>query len=201
LRHIAAIVTNRTSSLIDNEAVKGDSQATINVAALVEKCRRLEKENRRLQVLLAENGIALPVNPPVEPKPKPPVARSTFNTAQKIALFRSLFRGREDVYAQRWESPDGRSGYSPKAERDWNAYYATKPEDRKRVAKETRKNIALTDQAIHAHLAGSQTLGVYPLLLDDTCWLLAVDFDKSTWQDDAAAFRLTCQDLNVPAGN
>ena len=51
----------------------------------------------------------------------------------KIALFRSLFRGREDVYAQRWESPDGRHGYSPKTDRDWQAYYAAKPEDRKSV--------------------------------------------------------------------
>jgi hypothetical protein len=102
--------------------------------------------------------------------------------AQKIALFRSLFRGREDVYAQRWESPDGRSGYSPKTERDWKAYYAAKPEDRKRVDKETRKNIPLTDEAMHGHLAGQQTLGVYPLLLAETCWFLAVDFDKKTWK-------------------
>jgi hypothetical protein len=84
----------------------------------------------------------------------------TLNTSQKIALFRSLFRGREDVYAQRWENPDGRSGYSPKTERDWRAYCAAKPEDRKRVDKETRKNIPLTDEAIHGHLAGQQTLGV-----------------------------------------
>ena len=121
------------------------------------------------------------------------------STAQKIALVRSLFRGREDVYAQRWESPDGRSGYSPRTERDWKAFYAAKPEDRKRVDKETRRNIPLTDEAIHAHLAGQQTLGVYPLLLDETCWFLAVDFDKSTWKDDVAAFRITCHELNVPA--
>ena len=181
------------------ESVKGDSKDGTDLQALTGKCRRLEDENRRLRELLAEKGITLPVTPSVEPKPQLPLVRSTLNTAQKIALFRSLFRGREDVYAQRWESPDGRSGYSPKAERDWNAYYSTKPEDRKRVDKETRKNIALTDEAIHAHLAGTQTLGVYPLLLDETCWFLAVDFDKKTWKDDAAAFRATCQELNVPA--
>lgn len=178
--------------------MKGDSQADIGIRALSEKCRRLEDENQRLRALLTENGIDLPVGP-AEAKPQTKSARSTLNTAQKIALFRSLFRGREDVYAQRWESPDGRSGYSPKTERDWKAYYAAKPEDRKRVDKETRKNIPLTDEAIHAHLVGQQTLGVYPLLLDETCWLLAVDFDKKTWKDDAAAFRATCYELNVPA--
>lgn len=103
--------------------MKGDSQADIDVRALSEKCRRLEGENQRLRALLTENGIDLPVGP-AEAKPQTPSARSTLNTAQKIALFRSLFRGREDVYAQRWESPDGRSGYSPKTERDWKAYYA-----------------------------------------------------------------------------
>ena len=92
-----------------------------------------------------------------------PAGNNFVREVSKIALFRSLFRGREDVYAQRWESPDGRSGYSPKTERDWKAYYATKPEDRKRVDKETCKNVPLTDEAIHGHLAGQQTLGVYPL--------------------------------------
>ena len=178
--------------------MKGDSQADIDTRALSEKCRRLEDENQRLRALLAENGIDLPLAPS-QSRPQTPSVRSTLNIAQKIALFRSLFRGREDVYAQRWESPDGRSGYSPKTERDWKAYYAAKPEDRKRVDKETRKNIPLTDEAIHGHLTGQQTLGVYPLLLNETCWFLAVDFDKKTWKDDAAAFRATCHELNVPA--
>ena len=46
---------------------------------------------------------------------------------------------------------------------------------------------------------GSKHLGVYPLLLDETCWFLAVDFDKKTWKEDAAAFRATCRELDVPA--
>ena len=85
------------------------------------------------------------------------------------------------------------------AERDWKAYYASRPEDRKRVDKETRKYIPISDQAIHDHLAGKQTVGVYPLLHDETCWFLAVDFDKKSWQRDADAFRATCHNLGVPA--
>lgn len=87
----------------------------------------------------------------------------------------------------------------PRTERDWKAYYAAKPDDRKRVDKETRKNVPLDDEAIHAHLSGKQTVGVYPLSLDDTCWFLAADFDKKTWKEDAAAFRETCNTLGVPA--
>ena len=46
---------------------------------------------------------------------------------------------------------------------------------------------------------GKQTIGIYPLLLDETCWFLAVDFDKKTWQQDAAAFLETCREFGVPA--
>jgi hypothetical protein len=184
---------------IDNGSVKGESIADADKQRLALHCRRLEVENQRLRALLTKNGIALPDAALVKAGLLGEPERLTLKTAQKIALFRSLFRGREDVYAQRWESPDGRSGYSPKSERDWKAYYAAKPEDRKRIDKETRKNIALTDEAVHSHLTGRDTLGIYPLLLDETCWFLAVDFDKKTWRDDATAFRKTCSDLNVPA--
>ena len=161
------------------------------------RCERLEREINRLRSLLDLHGIAIP--PAELDSPKVPSPISHLKTPEKIALFRSLFRGRDDVYARRWESPDGRTGYSPNAERDWKAYYAAKPEDRKRVDKETKKNIPLDDEAIHNHLAGKHTIGVYPLLIDETCWFLAVDFDKATWKADAAAFRETCSLLSVPA--
>ena len=141
--------------------MRGDSKGDLNDPTLAEQCRRLEEENQRLRALLTENGITLPVASAIEALPQSSPVRSTLKTEDKIALFRSLFRGREDVYAQRWESPDGRSGYSPKTERDWKAYYAAKPEHRKRVDKETRTGIPLTDEAIHAHLTGTETLGVY----------------------------------------
>ena len=157
--------------------------------ALAAECRRLREEVDRLRQLLLDNDIdpmpkpAVPTAPPRQIEP-----RLQFTTEQKIALFRSLFRGREDVYAVRWESPDGRHGYSPVSQRDWKAYNAASPDDRKRVDKETRKYLPLTDQAIHNHLAGKQTLGIYPLLRDETCWFLAVDFDKQTWREDTSAF-------------
>ena len=42
-------------------------------------------------------------------------------------------------------------------------------------------------------------IGLYPLLQDETCWFLAVDFDKKNWQKDVQAFIDTCKELNVPA--
>lgn len=179
--------------------MSGDRADNSEIDVLRRKCFHLEQENARLRSLLEDHGIA---SEAVAKQPQRPAEQTSdtlkLSTAEKIKLFRSLFRGREDVYALRWESPDGRSGYSPRTERDWHAYNAAKPEDRKRVDRETRKNLPLIDDAIHAHLTGKQTLGIYPLLLDETCWFLAVDFDKTTWKEDASAFLSTCRELNLP---
>jgi hypothetical protein len=165
---------------------------------------RLREENARLQRLLAAHSIAIPQltheSPPsakaveaVRPVDKEERAR------KRITLFRSLFRGREDVYARRWESDDGRHGYVPAAVKDWKAIRESRPEDRKKVDQKTRRFLPLTDAVIESHLLGKETVGVYPLLPDETCWFLAADFDKKTWEYDALAFLETCQELSVPA--
>ena len=59
--------------------------------------------------------------------------------------------------------------------------------------------IPLSDAVIYDHLAGEHTVGVYPLLADDTCYLLAVDFDEADWRDDARAFIQSREELSVPA--
>jgi hypothetical protein len=87
----------------------------------------------------------------------------------------------------------------PKADRDWKSYLSAKDEDRKKVDRLTRTYRPLTDDVIHGHLIGEQTVGVYPLLQDETCWLLAVDFDKNAWQEDTVAFLAACSELSVPA--
>ena len=103
----------------------------------------------------------------------------------KIALFRSLFRGREDVYAFRMRFKNGEWGYVPASIRDWKAVLSADSALRKKVDQKTRKLLPLTDDVLRQHLEGKQTIGTYPLLLDETCWFLAVDFDKKSWQDDA----------------
>ncbi len=166
--------------------------------------QRLREENARLRRLLAVHGIPIPQ--PVSDDSltvqtcEPTAVESKEERARKrIALFRSLFCGREDVYARRWENPDGRSGYSPAALKDWKAINSSRPEDRKKVDQKTRKFLPLTDMVVENHLLGKETIGVYPLLADETCWFLAVDFDKKTWADDSRAFLDTCRELGVPA--
>ncbi|MGD0775389.1 MAG: restriction endonuclease subunit R, partial [Candidatus Solibacter sp.] len=165
---------------------------------------RLREENARLRRLLAVHSIAIPQvaleNPPPAKavETAPPVGKEE-RARKRIAVFRNLFRGREDVYARRWENDDGRHGYVPAAVKDWEAINRSRPEERKKVDQKTRKFIPLTDAAIENHLLGKETVGVYPLLPDETCWFLAADFDKKTWEYDSLAFLETCQELNVPA--
>ena len=174
------------------------------IESALEESALLREENSRLRRLLAEHGIPIPTAASNNEAPSPAgelLGERTVpdKAVQRLALFRSLFRGREDVYAVRWEKPDGRAGYAPKADRDWKAYLGARESDRRKVDRQTRKLRPLTDDVVRGHLMGKQTIGIYPLLLDETCWFLAVDFDKKTWQQDAAAFLETCREFGVPA--
>ena len=123
----------------------------------------------------------------------------------KIALFRSLFRGREDVYPRRFESlRTGKSGYAPACANEWRPGVCEKPRIKCAVCP-NRQFLPVTDEVIRWHLTGADdagasfTMGVYPMLLDETCHLLAVDFDGETWGDDASAYLSTCTRRGVPA--
>lgn len=117
---------------------------------------------------------------------------------EKIVLFRSLFKGREDVYPKLWTGKKGNKGYSPVCENEWKPGICRKPA-MKCGECENRKFSPLTYDVIRRHLDGTITIGVYPMLQDETCRFLALDFDKGAWQDDALAFMTTCKENGVPA--
>lgn len=157
----------------------------------------LRAENARLTALLDAHAIGwrlppMPTSPPV-------VDHSRFTADEKVTLFRKLFRGRTDVYPVRWESKtSGKSGYAPACANEWRAGVCEKP--RIKCGDCThRVLLPLTDAVIYKHLAGDHTVGIYPLLTDDTCHFLAADFDESEWRDDARSFILSCNELGVPA--
>jgi superfamily II DNA or RNA helicase len=155
-------------------------------------------ENARLIALLESHGIEWR-----QPQSPAPVAREPepfkLSTAQKVALFRRLFRGRTDVYPIRWESKtSSKSGYSPACANEWRAGVCEKPRIKCGDCR-NRLLIPLSDAVIYDHLAGEHTFGVYPLLEDDSCHFLAIDFDDAEWRDDARAFIRSCDALGVPA--
>ena len=123
----------------------------------------------------------------------------------KIALFRALFRGRADVYPRRFESRrTGKSGYQPACGNEWVRGICEKPRIKCSECRHQRF-LPVTDEAIRWHLSGRDdagedfVMGIYPMLQDETCFVLAVDFDKEGWRDDAKGFCETCRRLNVPA--
>ncbi len=126
---------------------------------------------------------------------------STLSSTAKIILFRSLFRGREDVYPKLWISKNGdRKGYMPACGNDGTYSLCGKRKFPRVKCGDCNHQayLPVSDEVIREHLQGKQTIGVYPLLPDDTCRFLAVDFDKTTWQEDVAAFRETCSSLDIP---
>src|SRR6185295_4533975 len=147
-----------------------------------------------------------------KPSPPPSLAATVTNgspAADKIALFRRLFAGRTDVFPARWEnSKSGRSGYAPACANEWVRGVCGKPQVRCGECP-NQSFIPVTDEVIEAHLRGEDRVrhngrgdfvaGVYPLLFDDTCRFLAVDFDDESWSSDALAFLTTCRELGVPA--
>src|SRR5437867_4703076 len=124
--------------------------------------------------------------------------------AAKIELFRSLFRGREDVYPRRFESrKTNKAGYAPACANEWVRGVCEKPRI-KCADCPNRRFLPVTDDVIRWHLSGRDDLGrdfvmgVYPMLTDESCFLLAADFDRESWQEDAGAFRETCHRLDLP---
>ncbi|TRM13157.1 DEAD/DEAH box helicase [Lentibacillus cibarius] len=138
----------------------------------MKEIERLKKENNELRQLLQQYQTQVPSNN-TENKTK------AEKINERVNLFRSLFKGREDVFAYRWEMNSGKSGYSP--------------------ARKNNRFLALTNQDIYDHLIGKKTIGLYPVLHDHSCWFLAIDFDKTNWQKDVQLFVQTCKGFGLPA--
>lgn len=165
----------------------------------------LRRENSRLRDLLESFSLRtastlVSSNKPtlIEPdmQHRPLTQNGTiFAPEEKIEIFRSLFRGRDDVYAARWQSRNGKSGYSPACSNEWNPLLCNKPCSKCKNS----KYIPIDDSIIRNHLIGNTVIGVYPLMKDETCWFLAADFDKAGWKDDATAILATCKSAGVPA--
>mgnify|MGYP000353688417 CR=1 FL=1 len=148
------------------------------------EAERLRDENERLRTLLALERRAQAV---LAPSKQAPHAAASVTASEKVALVRRLFRGRDDVYAVRWENGrTGKSGYVPAVAGGWSRHGP-------------KAYLPLSDEAIEQHLRGHESIGVYPLLTDDTCWFLACDLDGTAWQLDALALLGVCGELGVPA--
>jgi len=163
----------------------------------IAECEQLRSENANLKAKLG-----LEINHQTTENNNPPHDTVTVDnhasSEAKIALFRSLFRGREDIYALRWESNKGRVGYAPACGNEWDKILCKKPQIKCSECPNS-KFLPFDDKAVFDHLSGQKMIGVYPLLKDESCLFLAIDFDKDKWQEHTQAFLRTCEKLQVPA--
>ena len=170
---------------------------------LMQEIERLRDENAQLRDLLRTHGIPLPViaqdaDSTVELKASsPPVVTKGSPMAEKTALFLSLFQGRSDVFARRWEGKNGRAGYSPACKNEWKPGICLKPKG-KCVNCAHAEYCAYDAAAIESHLRGKAVLGIYPLLQDETCHFLAIDFDEESWRADVAMTVQTARESDIP---
>ncbi len=158
---------------------------------------RLEREREEAQARVRSLHAVLD-GPPEGVERTSPSISSPATPAEKVALFRRLFRGRDDVFAKLWVNPrTDRKGYAPACANEWVRGVCEKP----RVKCGECPNqafVPMSDQAVLDHLQGRHVIGLYPLLEDETCWFLAADFDEESWADDVAAFVETSRTVGLP---
>src|ERR1039457_1208110 len=156
------------------------------------------QSRHRLAALRAELA-ALDTEPEIHVRPplafEAPIPRTPID---KVRLFRSLFRGREDIFPTRFLSAKtGKSGYAPACQNKFVRGVCELPKVKCGDCP-NQAFIPVDDAEVIGHLAGRHVMGVYPLLADETCWFLAVDFDRSSWIEDVGAFVETCRHVGVP---
>lgn len=191
-----------------------DSYSLDEFKALVASHEKLKAENERLRALLNVHGIddtvpEIPFNQCGQDTPSQQlemhfqgkreraIISKQSQPQEKIVLFMSLFRGRPDVYARRWHSKDGKAGYSPVCKNEWVPNICGKPK-MKCANCNHAVYLPYDEEAVEIHLNGTAVLGIYPLLKDDTCAFLAIDFDEASWRKDVQAVASFCEANHVP---
>jgi hypothetical protein len=194
----------RTSDITRKVVFMDYQQLLVEYNKLIKENAVLKKENTELRKLMS-----LPEQT-VDVKDTPTVILnesciSNYSSKkEKIELFISLFKGRDDVYAKRWYSlKTQKSGYQPACENEWNDELCDKRKYKCNSCP-NRKLLTLNENVVENHLRGKDAygrdvLGLYPMLPDENCLLLAIDFDGEGYEKDVSAFVEVCQEKGIPA--
>src|SRR5258707_3990267 len=165
---------------------------------------RLEAEQAQARTRLASLRVELEsraqAEPPIQVRPLAgPPQPGPKTPEEKVRLFRKLCRGRGAVFQTRFVSKKpGKPGYAPACAHKFVRGVCELPKVKCGECP-NQAFVPVDDVAVIGHLQGRHVMGVYPLLEDQTCWFLAVDFDKSTWTEEVLAFVATCRQIGLPA--
>ena len=168
-------------------------------AKLAELERELSTARGRIEALRAELQTASAATPTVLPLATAVVRKGPGTPADKVKLFRSLFRGRADVFPVRFVSEKtGNPGYAPACSNKWEPGLCHLKSGGKCSDCPNQAFVPVSDRVVIDHLRGRHVIGCYPMLEDETTWFLAVDFDKGSWKEDVASFAETSRSHNIP---
>lgn len=117
--------------------------------------------------------------------------------ADQINIFKSVFQGREDVFAVRWEK-GAKSGYMPAYFYDPYLFRVHKMKGGTFQNYKDKTYLKLNDNEISKHLNGEQLIGIYPILSDNTSHFIVADFDKKNWVEEAKTFINHCSEKGIP---
>ena len=120
----------------------------------------------------------------------------------RLGILKALFKGREDVFAVRWEK-EGKAGYMPAYDLNWNEYAKHKTQGGSLKDFHNKSYQLLTDDKLNQHLSGKEIIGIYPLLQDNTSWFIAADFDQGSskrknWAEECQQFISECKKYGLP---
>ena len=118
--------------------------------------------------------------------------------SHKLNIFKSLFSGREDVFAIKWEKGI-KSGYMPAYKFDPYFYRSHKIKGGNFNDFPDKSYLPFNDEQIEKHLNGDHQAGIYPLLPDNTSWFIVADFDKENWIEECHIFINVCRQYEIPA--
>ena len=179
-------------------------------AQILAQNESLRKENAELKSLLCAHGIEYkPKQKEVNDSVYSPISFPAVKLSleERVSLFQSLFKGREDVFARRWFSKStGKGGYQPVCTNEWRHGVCDK-KTFKCAECPNRSFAPLTSKDIYRHLEGKDenccdVVGLYAIMPDNNCTFLCTDFDdkscKHGYKDDVLAFAGVCRDWQIP---
>ena len=132
--------------------------------------------------------------------------KPSFTNEEKVNIFMDYFKGRDTIYA--YLSIDKRDSnkkyYIPKCANEWNKNICNKTMGKKCKNCRYWVDKPIDKEVIRNHLFNNVTIGIYPMLEDETCYFLAFDFDdkkdENSIKEDVLAFASVCDKYNIPIG-
>lgn len=205
-----SLLNKYQSLLIENDKLKTENKRLKTQLDILNSSQEVISRTKMPAVTANDKGKILSTNLLDIPTQSKHISSITQNNKaeEKIKLFISLFKGRDDVYAKRWQNKEGRSGYAPACSNEWKSGVCNKPKIKCSECANKSFEI-LNEKVIEGHLRGNIVVGIYPMCLDETCCFLAIDFDddglpadrsirQAEWNKDIFVLRDVCTEFDIP---